>query len=269
MTTLDGDRVRELLLGSHGQCVDDVVVFDRIDSTNSYLRDQAAPPQGRFRVVVADHQTAGRGQRERRWISAPGRSLCLSLSFVFREQPEALSALTLALGVGVAECLGDIGARHVRLKWPNDLIADQGKLGGILVETQYRSASDIVVIAGVGINLQVADGIDDELHSGIELRATDLASQVKNLPPREQLAALVAGACCDCVLEFAAQGFAPFALRYGTYDWLAGKDIGVTTASGRLDGTADGVDKIGALRLVTRTGVQSIVSGTVTAVPVQ
>ncbi|HET7420250.1 MAG TPA: biotin--[acetyl-CoA-carboxylase] ligase [Candidatus Dormibacteraeota bacterium] len=89
-------------------------------------------------IVIADHQTAGRGRHERRWEAPPGTALLVS----FVLPPRAL--LSLALGVAAAEACGP----EVRLKWPNDLLLDGRKLGGILVETTPARA-----IAGLGINL--------------------------------------------------------------------------------------------------------------------
>jgi BirA family biotin operon repressor/biotin-[acetyl-CoA-carboxylase] ligase len=89
-------------------------------------------------VVVADHQTAGRGRLERRWESPPGTALLVS--FVLEPNP----LLSLAAGVAAAEACGP----DVRLKWPNDLLLHGKKLGGILVETTPARA-----ICGIGINL--------------------------------------------------------------------------------------------------------------------
>ena len=89
-------------------------------------------------VVVADHQTAGRGRLERRWEAPPGTALLVS--FVLEPSP----VLSLAAGVAAAEACG----KPVRLKWPNDLLLHDRKLGGILVETTRDRA-----ICGIGINL--------------------------------------------------------------------------------------------------------------------
>ena len=89
-------------------------------------------------IVIADHQTAGRGRHERRWDAPPGTSLLVS--FVLPPHP----LLSLAAGVAAAEACG----QPVRLKWPNDLLLDGRKLGGILVEAMPEKA-----ICGVGINL--------------------------------------------------------------------------------------------------------------------
>ncbi len=116
----------------HGQ----VVRFDSVKSTQDVARDM---PIGS--VVVADHQTEGRGRMERRWEAPPGTALLVS--FVLQPNP----LLSLAAGVAAAEACGP----RVRLKWPNDLLLDERKLGGILVEATARKA-----VCGIGINLTSA-----------------------------------------------------------------------------------------------------------------
>jgi len=110
-----------------------VVRLDSVTSTQDVARDM---PIGS--IVVADHQTAGRGRMERRWEAPPGTSLLVS----FVLAPSRL--LSLAAGVAAAEACGP----DVRLKWPNDLLLDERKLGGILVEATAHKA-----ICGIGVNL--------------------------------------------------------------------------------------------------------------------
>ena len=110
-----------------------VVRLDSVTSTQDVARDM---PIGS--IVVADHQTAGRGRMERRWEAPPGTSLLVS----FVLAPSRL--LSLAAGVAAAEACGP----DVRLKWPNDLLLDDRKLGGILVEATPHKA-----ICGIGVNL--------------------------------------------------------------------------------------------------------------------
>jgi len=90
-------------------------------------------------IVIADHQTAGRGRLDRRWESPPGAALLVS--FVLPPNP----ILSLAAGVAAAEACG-VGI--VRLKWPNDLLLGGGKVGGVLVEATPTKA-----VCGIGINL--------------------------------------------------------------------------------------------------------------------
>jgi BirA family biotin operon repressor/biotin-[acetyl-CoA-carboxylase] ligase len=116
-----------------GQPRPDVVWVKSVASTQEIAR-----PLPIGSVVVADHQTAGRGRLDRRWESPPGTALLVS--FVLAPNP----LLSLAAGVAAAEACG----RDVRLKWPNDLLLQGAKVGGILVEVMATKA-----ICGIGINL--------------------------------------------------------------------------------------------------------------------
>ena len=100
------------------------------------------PPGGRpFRVAIADQQTAGRGRHYRRWVSPPGAGLYMSFAYSFEDPPENLPSLTLAIGVGVIAALQEFNIEGVSLKWPNDIVALDGKLGGILTEFQSGTTS--------------------------------------------------------------------------------------------------------------------------------
>src|SRR3977135_4681483 len=108
-----------------GQARPDVVRFESVTSTQDIAR-----PLPIGSVVVAEHQTAGRGRLDRRWESPPGTALLVS--FVLAPNP----ILSLAAGVAAAEACGS----GVRLKWPNDLLLSGAKVGGILVETTPNRA---------------------------------------------------------------------------------------------------------------------------------
>lgn len=119
-----------------GQARPDVVRIESVTSTQDIAR-----PLPIGSVVVAEHQTAGRGRLDRRWESPPGTALLVS--FVLAPNP----ILSLAAGVAAAEACGG----EVRLKWPNDLLLHGAKVGGILVEAMAAKA-----ICGIGINLSWA-----------------------------------------------------------------------------------------------------------------
>jgi len=121
----------------------DVRRFAEVDSTNRVAADLVRGGAVDGLVVVADHQTAGRGRQGRRWESEPGTSLLVSV--VLRPVP---ALVTLAAGVAAAEACAAVAGAGVRLKWPNDVMADEGKLGGILSELVGDAA-----IVGLGMNL--------------------------------------------------------------------------------------------------------------------
>lgn len=260
MTALDAGQIRAAL-SARGN-LDRIEVFSRVDSTNTYLKDQPSPPPGQFCVAIAEHQTAGRGRHDRRWISAPGKSLCLSFSYRFVKSPDRLQALTLVLGVALARVLQKLGVVGVALKWPNDILIGRAKLGGILTETQFRSDGDITVIIGVGLNIHVPETIDaDEVPAWAE-SATGLSSVLSDPPTRRELSGLVIDALFDACDRFET-GSTEFVEEFSEFDALAGQSVVVETPDEIVPGVARGVDDDGALLIDTDRGETRVVTGSV------
>ena len=147
----------------------------RCDSTNALAREGAAA--GTLQpgdVVVADRQEAGRGRRGRTWVTLPaGRALAVSIVL----RPPALprpARLTLLAAVAAARALEACGARDIGIKWPNDLIRADRKIGGLLVEGAQRGLParrvPPAVVLGLGLNLELHPG---DLPAGLALRVGD------------------------------------------------------------------------------------------------
>ena len=212
---------------------------DRIDSTQRALLE-GAPQRPDRTFLVADYQSAGRGRRGRSWITAPGSALALSM--LAHNPPGARwhPGLTLALGVATADVLHGIGARAVRLKWPNDLVVAGCKLGGILVET-YAGG----VVAGVGINLVLPPAARQTIGQPcLDLAALGCAVE------REALVAALATAWNDAFDQFASNGLAAFQARWASLDALAGGAVRVAVGEGEpVEGIACGIDASGRLQV--------------------
>jgi BirA family biotin operon repressor/biotin-[acetyl-CoA-carboxylase] ligase len=237
-------------LGPHAHRFD-ADLLDTCASTNAELlaRAEAAAPSGT--AVITAAQTAGRGRRNRTWISAPGDSLTFSLLWRFAPgTPPA--GLSLAAGLAVAKALAKVGAGETALKWPNDLLKDGKKLGGILVEL-VPGATHAAVI-GIGLNLRLPAGMPAELaaQSAAVAAAVD-ANRLLAVILTELLAALE---------TFAARGFAP--LRA---DWTARhayQDVPVRLLSDFAlprAGVCRGVDTDGALLFEADGRIERILSG--------
>ena len=130
-----------------------VIHLESVDSTNEYLKRRGALlPDGT--VVVADHQTAGKGRLGRSWQDAPGQSLLASW-LLKSLQGDALLLLPLAAGMAVLDALDSLGAQGAALKWPNDIVAQRDgrcrKLAGILCE--HRVGQQSFSVCGIGGNL--------------------------------------------------------------------------------------------------------------------
>ena len=238
-------------------------VFPEIDSTNAWLMAQPAPLAGTHRIAIADHQTSGRGRGGNRWLSAPGASLCLSIAHSFRQRPDDLSALTLAIGVAAVHALRDAGAENVKLKWPNDIVVADGKLGGVLAESHNRSEGGASVVIGIGINLRLPPEILSGVHSGWAQSPVDLRQVLESDVAREPFAATMIHHVVDALETFEGRGFGAFAESWRRYDWLLGRAITVEQSGGSLRGTAFGIDDDGALLVRKAAATTRVIAGSI------
>ena len=129
-----------------------VVFLDSVESTNSYSA-VASDKFADYGVVVSVNQTAGRGRRGRQWVSVPGQTLAASIVVPFETSSVASTWLPILAGVAVVQSLEKISDQEVDLKWPNDLLVQSKKVGGILCEMISSKRS----IVGVGTNLSVPE----------------------------------------------------------------------------------------------------------------
>ena len=266
MTVLDVDRIGAGLDAITRTRLELLETFDEIDSTNSYLMQQAQPQPGSSRVAATLNQTAGRGRYGKKWLSPPGSGLCLSIAYTFVHKPENLPALTLAIGLGVIKALQECGVDGVMLKWPNDLVLQGGKLGGILTEAHASSTKAISLVTGIGVNIDVGAGFEHELGPERTLPVADLSVCAAELPDRDRMTAHIVNATVSTLAEYEDSGFAPFFRRWPACDWLQGQDITVDVQQRHLSGLAAGIDEEGALLLDSRTGERlRVTSGSVVA----
>lgn len=263
MSTIDAEALRAELAPDVLAGIAQLDVFPEIDSTNAWLMAQPAPAAGTHRVAIADHQTSGRGRGENRWFSVPGASLCLSIARTFRERPGNLAALTLAIGVAAVHALRDAGADDVKLKWPNDIVAGNGKLGGVLAESHNRSEGGATVVIGIGINLALPPEILASVDSGWAQSPVDLRLVLERGVSRELLAATMINHVVEALGTFEGQGFDAFAESWRRYDWLRGRAIIVEQSGGSLRGTASGIDNDGALLVQEAEATTRVIAGSI------
>jgi len=243
-------------------------------STNADLLARSPLAPGRFAVLLAENQTAGRGRRGRAWRAALGDSLCLSIATSFEPLPRDLPALTLAIGVCVRDALEACGAEGLGLKWPNDLVLAAAaeepalrKLGGILVELRAEAGGPGYVVVGIGLNLRLSSELRGAIaESGTQ--AEGLETLGLEAAARNRLASVLIEQCVLGLRRFAAQGFAPFVADWRAADVLKGRAVRVCDASGERCGIARGIDARGALQLELEDGrCESIIGGEVSVRP--
>jgi BirA family biotin operon repressor/biotin-[acetyl-CoA-carboxylase] ligase len=239
-------------------------VFSVTDSTNERLRSMPPPEPGRMRVALAEYQTGGRGRRGRTWFSPFGSGLCLSVSWCFAEIPGALPALSLASGVAVNRALIASEADGIGLKWPNDIVAGDRKLGGLLVDVQGESGGPITAVVGVGINIDVSDELQGQLSGGDGLPPAGLRQVGRaDTLSRNELAADMIEKLHAMLVEFERSGFVNFADEWRSFDRMKGRKVSVKTGQREYHGVAAGIAPDGALLLDEDGGTRAIVAGEV------
>lgn len=231
----------------------------RLDSTSSEcLRRAASLPDCAF--VFADWQLAGRGRRGRQWVSPPAANLQFSCLKRFAGGYAALAGLSLAVGVAVADALADCGVADVGLKWPNDLVHADAKLGGILIELGGEFMGPCHAVIGVGINVRLPAA----MRSILARDCADLAGLCgAAAPTRNVLAAAMVEHLVTALDRFDTEGFAAFAAAWAARDALAGRSVRVVSAHAGFEGVADGVDARGALRVRGPAGMRCLDSADV------
>ena len=230
-------------------------------STNDVVMQRLVKSQSTRILCAAEMQTAGKGRRGRRWVSPFGRNIYLTYGRFVGRQLSEFGGLSLVVGMLVVDVLRSMGLERVGLKWPNDIMLDGGKLGGILLELRASDARGIGLVAGVGLNLS----LEAEEASSIDQTWSVISSQV--LMPRNILLGRLGGMMVNAIQAFEDVGFDSYADKWGEYNLYAGQQINVIRGSEIISGIDSGVDPEGNLLLRTETGMEVHNSGEVSMRP--
>jgi BirA family transcriptional regulator, biotin operon repressor / biotin---[acetyl-CoA-carboxylase] ligase len=248
-TGLDLDEVRRRLAQTPGPARE-LHYFDSVDSTMVNASRLAESGAASGTVVVAEEQTAGQGRLGRRWHSAWGTGLYFSVVLRLQVAPQVLPAITMACGLAVADGIAHSSAVACDLRWPNDVIVQEKKCAGILVQAE-RAA----VIAGIGINVNQAEFPEDV--AGL---ATSLRIATGQPQRREHLLAEVLTALDHYANMLATQGrpriFESFAARSS---YVRGKRVAVEQGAAVITGVTDGLDSAGFLYVREDSGKRTLI----------
>ena len=242
-------------------------------------------------MCLASHQSAGKGRGGKKWHSPAGAGLLLSVSRGAPQAPDG--SLALALGVAIAESLESFVSANVGLKWPNDLVAQDRKLGGILVETCTpaftpsttleksasnsprrrdalapenfeQSAPETRIVAGLGVNIQISEAQRRSVASEGGMNPIGLSElDPQRVPQPNDVAATMITAIASVLETHPVDGFRRWEAGWRQRDWLAGRKIEALSGSERHIGVARGVDPSGALLLKESDGERRILSAEV------
>jgi BirA family transcriptional regulator, biotin operon repressor / biotin---[acetyl-CoA-carboxylase] ligase len=269
LSLLDAETIRAALPAEVAArlCLLDVVAD--IASTNARVL-AAERPVGELVASLAEYQSAGRGRRGRRWLSAPGAGICLSVGGRLARAPADYAPLPTAVGVACAAALEGLGVPRIGLKWPNDLLLDGRKLGGVLIELRGEAQGPSTVAVGIGLNVQLGPAGLSAIERAGGLPPADLARlpEIAALGRNAVAAALIA-AIADCLHGAPAGHGEAMQAGWRHRDVLWGRAVQIEGPGTQQAGIARGIDRSGALLLEGADGVcHRVTAGEVSLRPV-
>lgn len=261
---LDAEKIAAALKPEASALLSSLVVLESVDSTNAEALRRAEAGSVAGLVCTAEQQTSGRGRRGRQWVSPFASNLYLSLLWEFTAGAAALEGLSLAVGVAVARALEASALPAVQLKWPNDILHNGAKLGGVLLEMTGDAAGICQVVIGVGLNVNMPE----EAARGIDQDWTDIRTLSGGAHPgRNALLAAMLDELLPLARHFEADGFGPWRAPWQALDAFDGERVMLQAGTTQVAGVARGVDQRGALVLETAEGRQAFYGGEITLRP--
>jgi BirA family biotin operon repressor/biotin-[acetyl-CoA-carboxylase] ligase len=236
--------------------------FYKIGSTNTAAMAAAADGAPEGSLFLAEEQTAGRGRGAHLWHSA--RSTGIYCSVILRPElpPSDMLVLSLAVGLAVRAAIEQVDSRvQPDLKWPNDLLLDGKKLCGILAEMNSEATRVRYIVVGVGLNVNQASFPEEiareatslRMFLGTEWSRVELVAALLKSLDREYRELIAVPESRAAILRRFSEGSS----------WVRGKDVRIDDNGSSYEGTTEGLDERGFLRLRTETGVRTVLSGTV------
>lgn len=255
---LDLEKIRSALPNSLHTCWE-WHLSQQVDSTNAEAQRLIQQGGQRRLVCISEQQLAGRGRRGRAWASPFGQNIYLSLVEPFDGGAQALEGLSLLVGLTLVEALEECGYRGCQLKWPNDVLLDDKKLAGILVELVGDLTSECTVVIGVGVNVLMRQNASDISQPWTSL----LMSGQKQELNRNRLVAGFVTRLARSLEIFRRESFAPFVTAWEQREAWRNRPVRVVAGNVVQEGVCRGVTERGALRLVSTQGEVHINGGEV------
>ena len=247
LTLLEKDIILSSMEPQIQSRIQDLHILWSVDSTNRYTLKLATNETVSGVVVLAEHQSAGRGRRGRHWVSPFGRNLYLSLLWEFDMDAAQLSGLSLVIAVAITRALSKMKINDVMLKWPNDVLWQDRKLCGLLLEMHGEASGPWQVVIGIGMNVNMNSITVEEIGQPW----VDLQSILGRIVDRNQLAGLILRELLDAIALFQRSGLSAFLAEWRVRDVCRDQLVELHFPDRVQHGIARGIDSSGALLLET------------------
>lgn len=224
-------------------------VFEKIPSTNNYLKDKASLKGIHF--CLAEYQSKGRGRLGRTWVSPFGRNIYCSFRYVFNKDISEMGGLSLVIGILIAKALEGLSPTlKPRLKWPNDIYVDNQKIGGILIDLMGEANGNCTAIVGIGLNVNMKD----EDSKDINQPWTSLEHALDEKLDRNIIVARLMQSILSGIEIFHEKGLDPFLAEWQRYDLFQNQEVSITMVNKVISGVARGINSHGYLLLESPSG---------------
>lgn len=231
----------------------------KVDSTNQYLLNMIEHHDFHGHVTLAEYQTEGRGRRGNAWKSPFAAGINLSLGWHFDPAPEPLALVSLGAGVAVMRTLGRFGITGAGLKWPNDVIWQNRKLGGTLVEMRAESAGPCKMVIGIGINYSFP--AESNYSTGIDQPWVDIATIQQPAVLRNKFTAILISEILRLMNNYAGRDDCGIIDEWRRYDCMKGKFTKIVLPDRTVNGLILGIDDNGALLMSVNDRLEKFNSG--------
>lgn len=227
----------------------DFHIFSSIDSTNRYLKD-LPPTTSSIILCCAEMQTQGRGRMQRMWYSPPNDNIYCSFRWQFPKTLSGLSTLSLVVSLAVLHSLQTFPiADNIQIKWPNDIIWQDKKLCGILIETSTSDSHNLNLVVGIGLNVNS----DPKTHTSTMTPTKPWCSLYQITQQhwdRNELIASLVQHTHHYVTMFKNEGFKSFLPLWQRSDYLYGKQVSIQQMNQKIEGIAQGISEQGELLIL-------------------
>ena len=251
------DDIQILLHADNTIKADQLHILQEVDSTNQFLMQMARQQGVSGHVCISECQHQGRGRRGRKWQTTPYNNITLSVAWQFVNGTAAMTGLSLAAGVAIADAVSEYGIEGTGLKWPNDLVWQEDsenapilKLGGILVDIQGEADGPAMAILGIGLNVRILQATAED----IDQPWVDLSTISGSSVDRSRLSGLIIRHVLHMLIRFEEEGFSPFRRHWQSKHLYSGKQVRLIHAERELHGKVLGIDQFGGLQLEQLSG---------------
>lgn len=256
---LSAEKIRQSLLPEVAQTCNKIDVLFKTDSTNSTLFNRLGEQQIQGNAVFAEYQSHGRGRRNNQWLAPLGSGLMFSVGWQFNIAPQTLSLLSLFMGVAVARSLQSKDIKKVGLKWPNDIVVEGQKIGGILLELRGETNGPVDVVIGIGVNYELPEGVESQIKRPI----TDICTHTKQKISRNEFAATLLINVFEILKKVENSDCAELLEEWRKLDYFIEQHAKLILPNEEIEGTLKGVDDQGLLLMSVSGDIKRFNAGEV------